>query len=152
MLVKVHNNNVHPYKEEFRGRMIEIPANDFIEMDEDEADYFLQAFVFPKKDSQGRPDPLYFKKLKIEKPKVDKPVDDLVCHANGQKAATAAELNQMIRGFSHMLAEKDDAGEAEALKKQNTALKKENKEMKTRLERIEEKLGLALELADEQSV
>lgn len=142
MMVKVHNLNTHPYTEVFRGNTVRIPANDSIEMDEDEADYFLQSFTFPKKDSQGRPDPQFFKKLKIEKPKVEKPVDDLVCHANGQKAASVDDLNKIVSGFSHLLAAKDESGEAEVLKRQNSALRKENKEYKSRLEAIEEKLGL----------
>lgn len=152
MLVKVHNNNVHPYTEEFRGNKITIPANSYIEMDEDEADYFLQTFTFPKKDSQGRPDPLFFKKLKIEKPHVDKPAEDLmICHANGQKAASVADLNKILAGFAHLQAGKDDAGEAEISKKLNSALKKENKELKSRLERIEAELGLAAEDATSEA-
>lgn len=151
MLVKVHNNNIHPYKEEFRGKMIHIPAHEYIEMDEDEADYFLQSFTYPKKDSQGRPDPLYFKKLKIERPKGEKPVDPLICHANGERAASLEELNTLVKGFSHMLASKDEVLDAD-IKKQNLALKKENKELKSRLERIEEKLGFTSELADAESV
>jgi len=141
MLVKVHNHNIHPYKENFRDKTVVIPANDSIEMDEDEADYFMQTFTFPKKDSQGRPDPLFFKKLKVEKPLVEKPVDGLVCHAKGQKVATIEELNTLVVGFSHMLANKDEAGEAE-VKKQASALKRENKDLKARLEMIEQKLGL----------
>lgn len=141
MMVKVHNNNVHPFKEEFRGRSIEIPAKSYIEMDEDEADYLLQAFTYPKKDSQGRPDPVYFKMLKIEKEAVQAKVDPLICHANGQKSATQEELRSVITSFSHMLAEKDEGIESE-IKKSNRDLKKENKELKTRLELIEEKLGI----------
>jgi hypothetical protein len=151
MMVKVHNLNIHPYTEEFRGNKISIAPNSFVEMDEDEAGYFLQTFTFPKRDSQGRPDPIFFKKLKIEKPKVDKKPDDLICHANGQKAASVEDLNKLLVGFSHMMASKDADAE-EVLKKQNTTLKKENKELKTRLEKIEEKLGFTSEITDEASV
>lgn len=158
MMVKVHNLNIHPYTEVFRDRKITIPPQEFVEMDEDEADYFLQTFVFPKKDSQGRPDPLYFKKLKIERPKVEKPVDNLVCHANGQRAASTGELNQLIEGFSHMLASKDEAAESEmakkhqALKKKNQNLEKANEKLRERIARIEEKLGFTSETTDEASV
>lgn len=143
MLVKVHNNNIHPYKEDFRGRTIYIESNSYVEMDEDEADYFIQAFVFPKKDSQGRPDPLFFKKLKIEKPKVEAKADDfLICHANGQKLASKDELSNVLASFSHLLAGKDDEGESEVLRKKNKELLRSNKEMKSRLDLIEEKLGI----------
>ena len=151
MLVKVHNLNVHPYREKFREKLIEIEPAGYVEMDEDEAEYFLQTFTFPKKDSQGRPDPIYFKKLKIEKEKVEKPVDTLICHANGQKAATVEDLNRLVVGFSNMLASKDEEGEAEVVRKQNKDLRKENKELKTRLELIEEKLGIGV-TADAASI
>ncbi len=154
MLVKVHNLNIHPYRENFRDREIMIPAGSFIEMDEDEADYFLQAFVFPKKDSQGRPDPLYFKKLKIERPPkvhVDEDEEDLICHANGQKYATRDELATVLKGFSHLLADKDPESET-VVKKQNRDLKKENAELKSRLDLIEEKLGLKGVHPDEASI
>jgi hypothetical protein len=140
MLVKVHNTNTYPYTEEFRGNKIVIPPMGFVEMDEDEADYFMQTFTFPKKDSQGRPDPLFFKKLKLEKPKVEATVDPLLCHATGQKAATPEEFAKVMASVTHML-HKDEAGEAD-LKRQNVALKKSNQELKSRLEAIEERLGL----------
>lgn len=147
MLVKVHNKNIHPYTEVFRGNTIRIEANSFIEMDEDEAEYFTQSFIFPKKDAQGVPDPLFFKKLKIEKEKRETVVDPLMCHANGAKAATAEELAKMIAGFSHMMT-KDENAESE-IKKLNSSLKKENKDLKTRLERIEAHLGVLAEGSDE---
>ncbi len=136
MQVKVHNLNTFPYSEEFRGTLITIPALGFVEMDEDESLYFMETFTAPKKDSQGRPDPKFFKKLKRELPP-PAAVDPLVCHATGQKAQSAEDLAKMLAGFSHLLAGKDEAGEAE-LKKQNTALKKENAGLKSRLERLEE--------------
>lgn len=148
MLVKVHNLNVHPYQEEFRGVLVQIPANSFIEMDEDEADYFMQKFTFPKKDSQGRPDPVYFKKLKMERPPAKE--DQFVCHANGKKFSSQEDLAKALGEFSHMLASRDDVSD-EALKKQNASLKKENQKLKTRLDRIEEKLGFS-EQTDEASI
>lgn len=138
MLVKVHNLNTHPYTEEFRGQKITIPPMGYVEMDEDESLYFMETFTSPIKDSQGRPDPKFFKKLKREVPP-PAAVDPLVCHATGQKAQTPEELAKMLAGFSHLLAGKDDAGEAE-VKRQNAALKKENAGLKSRLERLEEHL------------
>lgn len=143
MLVKVHNLNVHPYTEKFRERTVTIEAGGYVEMDEDEAEYFMQAFTFPKKDSQGRPDPVFFKKLKLEKPKVDASVDPLVCHATGQRAATPEEFAKVMASVTHLLHDKDAVGEVD-LKKQNAALKKANGELKSRLDLIEERLGLTV--------
>lgn len=141
MLVKVHNLNIHPYTEKFRDRVVTIEAGGYVEMDEDEADYFIQAFTEPKKDSQGRPDPLFFKKLKLERPAVLASVDPLMCHATGQKAATPEEFAKVMASVSHMLAKPDEAVSGDE-RKANAALKKENRELKSRLERLEEHLGL----------
>jgi hypothetical protein len=144
MLVKVWNENTHPYTEKFRNVLRVIEPKSYIEMDEDEAEYFLAKFTAPVKDAQNRPDPRFFKKLRIERSADHQKKQDnqLVCHANGQKAATAQELKEVLSNFTHMLADKDDTAEAEALKVQNKELKKENKVLKSRLEIIEEKLGL----------
>lgn len=152
MLVRVCNLNEYPYREKFRERDIEIAAHGQIEMDYDEADAFLQRYTFPVKDHQGVPDPRYFKKLQIH-PDDMKAIrekaaasSNLVCHANGQKAISQEELAKILGNFSHMLADRDETAEAEVIKKQNSALKKENKELKSRLELIEEKLGLRAEV------
>lgn len=156
MNVKVWNDNIYPYTEDFRGTKYTIPAQSFIEMDEDEAEYFKATFTFPVKDSQGRPDPKFFKKIRIEIPEdvqmLRQQKDSLVCHANGQKAVSATELAQILGNFSHMLAGKDEAGEEEVFKKQNKDLKKENKELKARLDLIEQKLGLIGSNTNEESV
>ena len=67
----------------------------------------------------------------------------LVCHANGQKAISPAELAGVLSKFSHMLAEEPASSEeAEAIKKENRELKKANKELKSRVDLLWEKLGL----------
>jgi hypothetical protein len=143
MMVKVWNENIYPYQEKFRNVLRVIEPKSYIEMDEDEAEYFLSKFTAPIRDSQNRPDPKFFKKLRIEKPAgYEKQDTRLVCHANGQKVASAQELKEVLSNFSHMLADKDDSAEAEAVKAQNKELRKENKVLKSRLEIIEEKLGL----------
>lgn len=146
MQVKVWNDNIHPYKEKFREVLREIPAGGYIEMDEDEAEYFLAAFTPPKKDGQGRFDPIYFKKLRIDsadRAALREREAALVCHANGQKAEDKSELASILSGFGHMLAERDVGGEeSETLKKLNKDLKRENTKLKSRLDIIEEKLGL----------
>lgn len=156
MQVRVQNLNIHPYREKFRDYDIEIPAGGELLMDYDEADAFLQTYRAPVKDGQGRPDPLYFKKLRIhpeDKARIIEQAagNELVCHASGGKAGSLEELNKMLKNYTHLLADKDAAVEGERvkatdtlemLKKENQLLKRENKEYKSRIELIEERLGL----------
>lgn len=142
MLVTVRNLNVHEYREKFRGAEIVIPAEGSIEMDEDEALYFLQAFTMPAKDSQGRPDPKFFKKLTIEYPPDHKvEVDPLVCHATGQKAGSVEELTRMVLQLSDRLVKDEDAESFS--RKADKSLKKENESLKARIQALEEKFTLA---------
>ena len=143
MLVKVHNLNIHPYNEKFSGQDIHIPAGGFIEMDDDQAELFLQKFTFPVKNEMGLHDPKFFKKLKIEREHVPQAVvDPLMCHASGRKAASKEELVAMLDSYSHLRAEDKEAEEAakkadSELKRENKKLREENKEFKSRLERLE---------------
>ena len=139
MEIKLWNDNVHPYTEKFRGKEISIPAKSFIMMDEDEAEYFKGVFTYPVKDSQGVPDPLYFKMLRIEKdPAKIKVEDPLICHATGQRASSVEELNGILQRFADRLLVDPEA--EEAAKKSSKSLKKENEELKLRLKRLEEKI------------
>lgn len=65
--VKVHNDNIYPYREKFRELDIDIPAKGFIVMDRDEADTFFGTMP-PKilKTPDGGPDPRGFKMLRME--------------------------------------------------------------------------------------
>ena len=148
MLVKVHNDNIHPYNEKFSGQDIHIPAISYIEMDEDQAEVFLGKFVFPVKNEMGLNDPKFFKKLRIEKPlKENVEADSLICHATGKKAASKEELVEMLSSFRHLLVRDDEA--EEFAKKAESRLKKENKDLKSRLEKLEalvsERLGISLD-------
>lgn len=67
MNVKVHNLNIHPYKEEFKGIDILIEPGGFYEMDYFEAKLFLSKIgTPPKRMANGLFDPKSFKKLKID--------------------------------------------------------------------------------------
>ena len=126
MLVKVHNLNIHPYNEKFAGQDISIPAGGFVEMDDDQAELFLQKFTFPVKNEMGLHDPKFFKRLKIERPYTPQaPVDPLMCHASGQKAASKEELGALLDKYSHLRAEDREA--EEAARKAEGELKRENK-------------------------
>jgi hypothetical protein len=65
-ICKVVNDNIHPFKQDYKEMHISIPAKGSIEMDKDEAVQFLGTFFPPKMDGDNRPDPKYFKKLHIE--------------------------------------------------------------------------------------
>lgn len=145
MNVRVRNLNHLPYTEKFRERLITIGAGEAVEMDEDEADYFLSSMGHaPKKDGQDRPDPKYFKMLKIERdtPKALAQPDALMVHATGQKAANVTELRSILSDLAKSLERPDEPEELKKLEKDNKLLKKENKQLRTRLEIIEERLGL----------
>lgn len=141
MLAKVHNKNTYPYREKFRDQMIEIPALGYVEMDQDEALYFVSAFSPVIKDGQNVPDPRFFKMLEVENPpQVEAP--GLMNHATGVQASSLEELNRVLEKFSDRLVRDDDA-EKQA-KRRDKDLKKENDELKARLSKIEENLGMAL--------
>lgn len=66
MEVKVWNDNTHPYKEEFKGKVIEIEPKKFVKMEKDEAVLFLGQFNSIERDADGNPHPKSFKRLRIE--------------------------------------------------------------------------------------
>lgn len=155
MLVKVWNDNVHPYSEKFRGLMIQLPPKSYIEMDEDEAESFKSTFTFPKLDGQDMPDPKFFKMIRVEReaPKPLPPADPLMNHATGKKADSLAELVKYALENSDRLAKDPEAEEfSKALKKENKELKKDNKELKARIDMIMEHLGLTKGEADGESL
>lgn len=71
-LVKVVNDNVHPYEERFRDQTIKIEAGKSIQMEHEDAVMFLGQMNSIKRTVDGGPDPKSFKKLRIEDPKVEK--------------------------------------------------------------------------------
>lgn len=67
-LVKVYNDNIYPYKENFKGENIHIPAKGFIEMEYDEAILFkgmMSPMVF---DGDGNDLPQGYKMIRVEEP------------------------------------------------------------------------------------
>lgn len=66
MKVKVWNDNVHPYIEEFKGTKYKIPALKYILMDADEANLFRGSFNSPKMDGDGKQTADSFKMIRIE--------------------------------------------------------------------------------------
>ena len=146
--VKVWNDNDYPHSEVFKGEKITIDPHAFIEMDWEEAiDFKGQFSGLAPIGKDGAPDPRFFKKIRVETPTT--PVvqpDPLVCHANGQKAATVEELAGLLSQFASQRAkdpdaEKAAAASADALKAENEALKQRLAAIEARFDAIEEKRG-----------
>lgn len=101
--VLVRNENVHPYREKFQDRLIEIPAGESIQMDNDEARRFLSKCNGILRDADGQPDPRGFKKLRIEplpSAKSEAPeVPKFVSHIDGKEFGSKKELDDHLAQF-----------------------------------------------------
>lgn len=99
MLVKVVNDNVHPYTEKYRGQVIHIPAKGSITMDLNEASHFLGTNPGTAQvDANGIPKPESYKMLRIEKDISSKPetTKKFVCMADGREFHSQKELDAYI--------------------------------------------------------
>lgn len=113
---RVFNDNVHPYRETFKGTLIEIPVGGSVDMDFEEALQFEGTARSMIKNAGGQQCPTSFKKLRVVPlsavPLAPAP---LICHATGKVAADAAELARWNAENEHLL--HDDAKDTvEALK------------------------------------
>lgn len=100
-MVRVYNENVHPYNETFKGTKIHIPAkgnaNNWVEMDEDEANLFLGSFSPPIIDADGGHDPRGYKMLKIVgETGWAKKQSEWTCQACKYEASNEKDLNEHI--------------------------------------------------------
>ena len=96
--VKVVNDNIYPFRQEFREEMIVIPAGGSITMDRDDAVQFVGMFFPPRKDGNDQPDPKFFKKLRIaESSGAPEPVkESFVCQKCKFVAKSQVELDAHI--------------------------------------------------------
>lgn len=105
MLVKVVNDNVHPYVEKFKGQHIHIPPKGFVEMDWNEASQFLG--TMPPNievDANGEQKPTSYKMLRIEKGISVKPesiVPEFLCMACNKDMHSKLSLDAHIEA-EHM--------------------------------------------------
>lgn len=114
-LVRVWNDNTHPYEEVFKGDKIFIPSKEYIEMDENEAIQFKGTFKSPVLNVDGVHLPEGYKMIRIEKitdqdtgPKLD----ELSCLACKYKASSKADLDEHVKTHSAQ-ALVDEVAEAE---------------------------------------
>lgn len=71
-LVKVWNDNVHDFKQKFRGNDIHIKSKQYVEMERDDAILFRGEFSPIERDADGHPLATSYKMIRIEDPN---PVD-----------------------------------------------------------------------------
>lgn len=98
MQVAVFNDNIYPYKEKFRDKILEIPAKGHIMMDHDEAKIFLGTFNAPMLDADGNHMPQGYKMLRILGKKLPnlEPVKKLICHQCNMVFDSQADLETHI--------------------------------------------------------
>jgi hypothetical protein len=100
MRAKVWNDNIYPYSEKFKGDLIKIEPNSFIEMDYDEAIMFKGTFSSIVRDADGHPKQESWKKIRVEP--IGNPVDAVIktdpnkCLACGKVLGSQAELAKHI--------------------------------------------------------
>jgi hypothetical protein len=114
-LVRVWNDNVHPFRQIFRDKEILIAPKKFIEMEETEAFEFRSSYSPITRDGDGQPTVESYKMIRVERTdkSAHKPVqtpNDFVCQACGFKAANKKELDHHIDA-EHLdqLTDKDEA-------------------------------------------
>lgn len=102
MLVRVWNDNIHPFKQEIAGKLYDFAPKSFLEMEEDEADVLLKRYSPIILGGDDQPLATSYKMLRIDS-------DDLkrnraqrenktksgtyICQACGYVAANRWELN-----------------------------------------------------------
>jgi hypothetical protein len=105
MQVKVWNDNVYPFSQVFKGDKLTIPAGSFLMMDLEEAVEFKSSFSPIVLDADESPLPSSYKMIRIERGSSDPvvPNADLICHANGKRVASKAELDKEIEAHVDMM-------------------------------------------------
>lgn len=143
MQVKVWNDNIYEYKENFRDSLIVIPSKQFIMMDHDEAQTFRSTFNGFMKDVDGAPDPKGFKKIRIEVPNGGKflsdknKINELKCIVCGYLASSKEDLLEHINANHENERLKDEEAEKFVTeKKEAQKLKDENGQLKAEIEAL----------------
>jgi hypothetical protein len=118
--VRVWNDNVHPYSENFQGQKIHIDSKSFIVMDQEKAEQFRCTYNGVKRDKHDQPDPRYFKMIRIEYGEVKATEikrDENQCLACKYKASGKADLDEHVKANHEAQITKDDEAEAEIKKR-----------------------------------
>ena len=125
--------NMHPlgytHKEMFREEMIEIKANEFIVMDDEDAVLFKGQYFPMKFDAQDQQDPKSYKVIKVEPMKEAAVVADAekyVSMIDGKEFTSQAELDAHLKQFADQNFV-DEEAEAELPKAKRTKAPKETR-------------------------
>lgn len=137
-VAKVYNDNQYPHVEKFKGKTIEIPAKEFIEMDRDEALQFQGQFRAPRKRGDGTDDPRFFKKIRVVGGEDKEKYNPLTNPITGQVAESKEQLEAQLKQYRHLLIEDD---------KQQDKAAKANR----RIEELEAKLNELTDLIRSQT-
>lgn len=108
MKVRVWNDNIHPYKQTFKGDEIYIPAKKFVMMEEGYAFEFKGSYSPIVVDSDGNHKSEGFKMIRIEhnsdeNPEPAKPVNENACMACPYEATSKADLSEHLKTHEHNL-------------------------------------------------
>lgn len=102
MLVRVWNDNVHPFKQEVAGKLYEFGPKECLEMEEDEADVLLKRYSPIILGGDDQPLPQTYKMLRIDEEDLARnrahkenktKSGSYLCQACGYVAANRWELN-----------------------------------------------------------
>jgi uncharacterized C2H2 Zn-finger protein len=96
--VRVYNDNVYPYRENFRGNQIDIPPGGYIDMDYYEAIDFRGTYCPIKTDGGGKPLAESFKLIRIVQPENFQAEDAKrnICNSCGKSFPNAKDLEDHI--------------------------------------------------------
>ena len=120
-MVKVVNDNIHPYNEKWRSTQISIPPKGFVKMDLHDAHLFLGTMPpNVERDGNGLQKATSYKMLRIERfaEGEDKPIElkKYICHAcNADLLTSEAYFNHVQE--NHMAALTDDAAREAVVKR-----------------------------------
>lgn len=102
-LSRVYNDNSYPFRQEYKGKMIEIAPKDFVEMEREEAVIFKGLFYPPQYDASDVQKPESYKKLRVVHDAEIEQEAKPACMICGEKFEDDKELN------GHMKKEHSDA-------------------------------------------
>lgn len=119
-LVRVWNDNTYPFRQNFKGEDIMIPAKKFIMMDEEDAVSFRGKYSPPILDGANNCLPHSYKMIRIEHNSEPEALvsSKFRCHADGAEFDTQEELDEYVKAnHADKLGKAEKAGNADPEKK-----------------------------------
>jgi hypothetical protein len=122
--VKVWNDNVHPFTQDYKGDKVTIPAKGFVEMEWDEAISFKSYPANMEFDGMGQQKPESFKMIRVEgKPSTTNQVVAYKSHKDGKIFGSRAELEAYESAFTEEAFADTEGAKIAATKRGKTATK-----------------------------